>query len=122
LIEERTGAKVRQFGQMFKINPEVSDVAGNYAIHYKGVDLLVLGAVQHAAGGCARPESAVKFEPLVSAAAYALASILDRCRHRVFPARRARRGRPCVSRRHAWLPASQGGLIAGRSFTPALPR
>ena len=90
LIEERTGAKVRQFGQKFKINPEVSDIAGNYAIHYKGVDLLVLGAVQHAAGGCACPESAVRFEPLVSAAAYALASILDRRRHRVFPASAAR--------------------------------
>jgi len=25
LIEERTGAKVRQFGQMFKLNPEVAD-------------------------------------------------------------------------------------------------
>src|SRR5271165_2523894 len=57
LIEERTGAKVRQFGQMFKINPEVSDIAEKYAIHYEGVDLLVLGAVQHAAGGCACPES-----------------------------------------------------------------
>ncbi len=57
LIEERTGAKVKQFGQMFKINPEVSDIAEKYAIQYKGVDLLVLGAVEHAAGGCACPES-----------------------------------------------------------------
>ncbi|HZD30543.1 MAG TPA: AAA family ATPase [Candidatus Angelobacter sp.] len=57
LIEERTGAKVKQFGQMFKINPEVSDIAEKYAIHHAGVDLLVLGAVQHAAGGCACPES-----------------------------------------------------------------
>ncbi len=57
LIEERTGAKVRQFGQMFKINPDVSDIAGKYAIPYQGVDLLVLGAVEHAAGGCACPES-----------------------------------------------------------------
>jgi CO dehydrogenase maturation factor len=65
LIEERTGAKVRQFGQMFKINPEVADIAGKYAIHYKGVDLLVLGAVQHAAGGCACPES-VLLKSLVS--------------------------------------------------------
>jgi len=57
LIEERTGAKVRQFGQMFKLNPEVGDIAERYAVHYAGVDLLVLGAVQHAAGGCACPES-----------------------------------------------------------------
>jgi CO dehydrogenase maturation factor len=57
LIEERTGAKVRQFGQMFKLNPEVGDIAGRYAVRHAGVDLLVLGAVQHAAGGCACPES-----------------------------------------------------------------
>jgi CO dehydrogenase maturation factor len=65
LIEERTGAKVRQFGQMFKINPEVSDIAQNYAVRYEGVDLLVLGAVEHAAGGCACPES-VLLKSLVS--------------------------------------------------------
>jgi CO dehydrogenase maturation factor len=57
LIEERTGAKVRQFGQMFKLNPDVADIAGRYAVRYAGVDLLVLGAVTHAAGGCACPES-----------------------------------------------------------------
>jgi CO dehydrogenase maturation factor len=57
LIEDRTGAKVRQFGQMFKLNPEVADIADRYAVHHAGVDLLVLGAVQHAAGGCACPES-----------------------------------------------------------------
>ena len=32
LIEERTGAKVREFGQMFKLNPEVADIAGRYAV------------------------------------------------------------------------------------------
>ncbi|MCL5745785.1 MAG: AAA family ATPase [Acidobacteria bacterium] len=57
LIEERTGAKVRQFGQMFKLNPEVADIAERYGQRYAGVDLLVLGAVQRAAGGCACPES-----------------------------------------------------------------
>ena len=65
LIEERTGAKVRQFGQMFKINPDVADIAEKYGIHHAGVDLLVLGAVQHAAGGCACPES-VLLKSLVS--------------------------------------------------------
>ncbi len=50
---------------MFKINPEVSDIAQNYAIRHEGVDLLVLGAVQHAAGGCACPES-VLLKSLVS--------------------------------------------------------
>lgn len=57
LIEERTGAKVHEYGQMFKLNPEVADIADRYAVRYAGVDLLVLGAVQRAAGGCACPES-----------------------------------------------------------------
>ena len=57
LIEERTGAKVREFGQMFKLNPEVADIADRYAVRFAGVDLLVLGAVERAAGGCACPES-----------------------------------------------------------------
>jgi CO dehydrogenase maturation factor len=57
LIEERTGAKVNEFGQIFKLNPEVGDIADRYAVRYHGVDLLVLGAVPRAAGGCACPES-----------------------------------------------------------------
>lgn len=57
LIEERTGAKVKQYGQIFKINPEVSDVAGKYATVHNGVSLLVLGAVKKGGGGCACPES-----------------------------------------------------------------
>jgi CO dehydrogenase maturation factor len=57
LIEERTGAKVQGYGQIFKINPDVSDIAARYAVRHEGVDVLVLGAVQHAAGGCACPES-----------------------------------------------------------------
>jgi CO dehydrogenase maturation factor len=57
LIEERTGAKVHELGQMFKLNPEVADIADRYALCHAGVDLLVLGAVPRAAGGCACPES-----------------------------------------------------------------
>ena len=57
LIEERTGAKVQQYGQMFKINPEVSDIANKYALTKNGVSLLVLGAVEKGGGGCACPES-----------------------------------------------------------------
>lgn len=57
LIEQRTGAKVKQYGQMFKLNPEVSDIADNYAAHHQGVDLLVLGAVENGGGGCACPEN-----------------------------------------------------------------
>lgn len=57
LIEERTGAKVKRYGQMFKLNPEVADIADNYATKHKGVALLVLGAVENGGGGCACPES-----------------------------------------------------------------
>jgi CO dehydrogenase maturation factor len=57
LIEERTGAKVKQYGQMFKLNPQVSDITENYATVHRGVALLVLGAVQRGGGGCACPES-----------------------------------------------------------------
>jgi CO dehydrogenase maturation factor len=57
LIEERTGAKVKRYGQMFKLNPEVSDIADNYATMHKGVALLALGAVENGGGGCACPES-----------------------------------------------------------------
>jgi CO dehydrogenase maturation factor len=57
LIEERTGARVRQFGQLFRLNPDVSGIAEQYATHVSGVDLLVLGAAGRAGGGCACPES-----------------------------------------------------------------
>ena len=57
LIEERTGAKVDKYGQVFKLNPEVSDVAEKLAFSHNGVDLLVLGAVKRGGGGCACPEN-----------------------------------------------------------------
>jgi CO dehydrogenase maturation factor len=57
LIEERTGAKVNQYGQMFKINPRVDDIAGAYAYAHRGVALLVLGAIERGGGGCACAES-----------------------------------------------------------------
>jgi CO dehydrogenase maturation factor len=57
LIEERTGAKVRQYGQMFRLNPEVSDIADEYALLHEGVALLVLGAIESGGSGCACPES-----------------------------------------------------------------
>lgn len=57
LIEERTGAKVRQYGQMFKLNPRVSDIVGDYATMHDGVALLVLGAIEAGGSGCACPES-----------------------------------------------------------------
>jgi CO dehydrogenase maturation factor len=57
LIEQRTGAKVKQYGQIFKLNPEVSDIAATCAYRHEGVLLLVLGAVQRGGSGCACPES-----------------------------------------------------------------
>jgi CO dehydrogenase maturation factor len=57
LVEEGTGAKVKQYGQMFKMNPEVSDIADEYATVHNGVALLVLGAVEAGGSGCACPES-----------------------------------------------------------------
>jgi len=57
LIEERTGAKVKQYGQMFRLNPEVSDIADDYALEHEGVALLVLGAIESGGSGCACPES-----------------------------------------------------------------
>jgi len=65
LIEERTGAKVKQYGQMFKLNPEVSDIAEGYGTNLKGVTLLVLGAIEAGGSGCACPES-VLIKALVS--------------------------------------------------------
>lgn len=57
LIEERTGAKVKQYGQMFRMNPEVGDIAGKFATVHNQVSLLVLGAVEQGGSGCACPES-----------------------------------------------------------------
>ena len=57
LIEERTGAKLKKFGQMFKLNPEVKDVVEKLGHSFNGIDLIVLGAIQSAGGGCACPEN-----------------------------------------------------------------
>lgn len=57
LIEERTGAKAREFGQIFRLNPDVEGIAEQYGTRHAGTHLLVLGAAQRAGGGCACPES-----------------------------------------------------------------
>jgi CO dehydrogenase maturation factor len=57
LIEERTGAKLSEYGKVFKLNPDVSDVAGRFAVNINGVDLVVLGAASRGGGGCACPEN-----------------------------------------------------------------
>ncbi|MFH1760006.1 MAG: AAA family ATPase [bacterium] len=65
LIEERTGAKVKQYGQIFQLNPEVSDISEKYAYKYNGVGLLVLGGIEQGGSGCACPEN-VLIKALIS--------------------------------------------------------
>lgn len=57
LIKERTGANPREFGQLFKLNPTVSDIPDDFGINFQGIKLLVLGAVQKGGEGCACPEN-----------------------------------------------------------------
>jgi len=57
LVTERTGAKPRQFGQLFKLNPRVSDIPDAFCLEYKGIKLLVMGAIQKGGSGCACPEN-----------------------------------------------------------------
>ncbi len=57
LIEQRTGAKVKQYGQMFKLNPDVADIAEKESAEFRGIHLLVLGAIEGGGSGCACPES-----------------------------------------------------------------
>jgi CO dehydrogenase maturation factor len=57
LIEERTGAKLKQFGQIFKLNPEISDIVDKCGYNYQGINLVVLGAVESGGSGCACPEN-----------------------------------------------------------------
>jgi len=57
LIEERTGVKINEYGKVFKLNPEVSDIAEKFAVSYNGINLVVLGANNKGGGGCACPEN-----------------------------------------------------------------
>ncbi len=57
LVEERTGAKAREFGQIFRLNPDVNGIAEEYAVRHAGVALLTLGGAERAGAGCACPES-----------------------------------------------------------------
>ncbi len=57
LIEERTGAKVRKYGQVFKLNPEVSDIVDKESALFRSIHLLVLGAIESGGSGCACPEN-----------------------------------------------------------------
>ena len=57
LIKERTGASPRQFGQLFKMNPTVHDIPDEFCVDFKGIKLLVMGAVRKGGSGCACPEN-----------------------------------------------------------------
>jgi len=57
MIEQRTGAKAKSYGQVFKLNPDVSDIAEKESAQFRGIHLLVLGAIESGGSGCACPES-----------------------------------------------------------------
>lgn len=57
IIEERTGAKLNEYGKVFQLNPNVSDIAEKFAYTHKGVSLIVLGAIKNGGSGCACAES-----------------------------------------------------------------
>jgi len=57
LIQERTGASPRRFGQLFKLNPRVDDIPDEYAFPFRGIRVLVMGAVRKGGDGCACPEN-----------------------------------------------------------------
>ena len=57
VVEERTGAKLGTFGQMFKMNPRVDDLPDRICVTHNGVKLLAMGTVKEGGGGCVCPES-----------------------------------------------------------------
>jgi CO dehydrogenase maturation factor len=57
LIEERTGARLKEFGQIFKMNPHIGDVADRFSFLFRGIHLLVLGGIEAGGSGCACPEN-----------------------------------------------------------------
>lgn len=57
LIAERTESQLGSYGTFFKMNPTVSDIPDRYVEEYKGVKLLVMGAVEKGGKGCICPES-----------------------------------------------------------------
>jgi len=57
LIKERTGANPKEFGQLFKMNPTVDDIPDRYCVDFRGIKLLVMGAVRKGGAGCACPEN-----------------------------------------------------------------
>lgn len=58
-VEEKTGARPGSgFGHMLSLNPDVSDVVDRFGIRGPdGVNILVMGTVHQASGGCLCPEN-----------------------------------------------------------------
>ncbi|ABR56139.1 Cobyrinic acid ac-diamide synthase [Methanococcus aeolicus Nankai-3] len=59
LIEERTGAKVGEYGSVFKINPMVSDIVEKYGytVNDANINLIVMGTIEKGGDGCVCPAS-----------------------------------------------------------------
>lgn len=57
LIEERTGARPGTSGQVFRLNPEVSDILEKYGTPHGKIRLVAIGAIRLGGGGCACPEN-----------------------------------------------------------------
>ena len=58
-VEEKTGARPGAgWGMMLKLNPDVSDVVARFGAKGPGgVNILVMGTIEQAAGGCLCPEN-----------------------------------------------------------------
>jgi CO dehydrogenase maturation factor len=56
LIQEKTGAQKGRYGAYFRMNPDVSDIPERFMRRSGKVNLLVMGTVDKAGGGCACPE------------------------------------------------------------------
>ncbi len=60
LIAERTGSDPKQSaGGFFRLNPKVSDLPDKFSAEHDGMQLLMLGAVEHGGSGCICPASAL---------------------------------------------------------------
>jgi len=57
LIEERTGAKVGEYGSIFKINPKVDDIIDKYSYKIGNIYLLAMGTIEQGGEGCVCPAS-----------------------------------------------------------------
>lgn len=58
LIAERTGSQPGAWGGMFKLNPKVDDIPGQYCVRRGSLSLIVMGTVEKGGKGCICPESA----------------------------------------------------------------